>query len=50
MAKNNKEMSEPKANVAEALSKTEVFFEKNKKTIGYVAGGIIVVAALIYAW
>ncbi|MBQ3382427.1 MAG: tetratricopeptide repeat protein [Bacteroidales bacterium] len=50
MAKNNKEMSEPKANVAEALSKTEMFFEKNKKTIGYVAGGIIVVAALIYAW
>ena len=50
MAKINKESSEPKANVAEALSKTEVFFEKNKKTIGYVAGGIIVVAALIYAW
>ncbi len=50
MAKINKESSEPKANVAEALSKTELFFENNKKTIGYVAVGIIVLAALIYAW
>ncbi|MBO6223588.1 MAG: tetratricopeptide repeat protein [Bacteroidales bacterium] len=50
MAKINKESTEPKANVAEALSKTEQFFEKNKKTIGYVVGGIIVVAALIFAW
>jgi len=50
MAKNNKEISEPKANVAEALSKTDMFFEKNKKTIGYVVGGVIVLAALIFAW
>ena len=34
MAKINKESTEPKANVAEALSKTEQFFENNKKTIG----------------
>ena len=50
MAKINKESSEPKANVAEAISKTDEFFEKNKKTIGYVAGGIAVVALLIFAW
>ncbi len=50
MAKINKESSEPKANVAEALSKTDEFFEKNKKTIGYVAGGVAVVALLIFAW
>ena len=50
MAKINKESSEPKANVAEALSKTELFFEKNKKTIGYVAGGLIILAALIFVY
>ncbi|MBR0313620.1 MAG: tetratricopeptide repeat protein [Bacteroidales bacterium] len=50
MAKINKESSEPKANVAEALSKTELFFEKNKKTIGYVVGGLIVLAALIFVY
>ena len=50
MAKINKESSEPKANVAEALSKTEMFFEKNKKTIGYVVGGLIVLAALIFVY
>ena len=50
MAKNYKESSEPKANVAEALSKTEMFFEKNKKTIGYVVGGLIVLAALIFVY
>lgn len=50
MAKINKESSEPKANVAEALSKTEMFFEKNKKTIGYVVGGLVVLAALIFVY
>ena len=33
MAKINKESSEPKANVAEALSKTELFFENNPDII-----------------
>ncbi len=50
MAKNIKESSDPKANVAEALSKTELFLNRNKKTIAYAVGCIIALAALFLIW
>ena len=50
MANNKNVRTEREQNVAEAVSKTELFFENNKKTIAYIVAGIIVVAALVFAW
>ncbi len=50
MAKNNNLKKEDQANVAEALSKTEQFFEKNKKQIVYTIVGAVVLVALILSY
>ena len=52
MAKQNKsnQVNEREVNVAEALSKTELFFKENGKKISYIVAGIIVVVALFYAY
>lgn len=52
MAKQNKskQAQEREANVAEALSKTELFFKENGKKISYIVLGIIAVVALFYAY
>ncbi len=50
MAKNNNLKNEEQANVAEALSKTEQFFEKNKKKIVYTITGVVVLIALIFSY
>lgn len=52
MAKQNKlkPVQEREANVAEALSKTELFFKENGKKISYIVLGIIAVVALFYAY
>ena len=47
---NSKQAQEREANVAEALSKTELFFKENGKKISYIGLGIIAIAALIYAY
>ena len=48
MAKNiNNHKEEKIETVGEAVSRTEVFFKKNGKTIGYIGAGLIVVAAII---
>lgn len=44
MAKNVNTSNET---VGEAVSRTEVFFKKNGKTIGYTGAGLVVVAAII---
>ena len=44
MAKNVNTTNET---VGEAVSKTEVFFKKNGKLIGYIGAGLVVVAAII---
>lgn len=50
MAQNNNLKKENQANVAEALSKTEQFFENNKKNIIGAVAGIIVLVALVFAY
>lgn len=49
---NNKEQQQPDGfeNVQETLNRTELFIEDNKSIISYAAIGIIVVAALIFAF
>ena len=48
MAKNvNNPKEEKLETVGEAVSKTEVFFKKNGKNIGYIGAGLVVVAAII---
>ncbi|MCI1720856.1 MAG: tetratricopeptide repeat protein [Bacteroidales bacterium] len=48
--KNLKAQQDANANVGEALTKTELFFEKYKKLMMYVIGGVIVAAALIASY
>ena len=48
MAKNvNNPKEEKIETVGEAVSRTEVFFKKNGKLIGYIGAGLVVVAAII---
>lgn len=47
---NSKQTQEREANVAEALSKTELFFKENGKKISYIVLGLIAIVALIYAY
>ncbi|HNY04869.1 MAG TPA: tetratricopeptide repeat protein [Candidatus Egerieousia sp.] len=48
--KNAKAQQDANANVGEALTRTEQFFEKYKKPMIYIIGGVIAVAALIAAY
>lgn len=48
--KNVKAQQDANANVGEALTKTELFFEKYKKLMMYIIGGVIVAAGLIAAY
>jgi len=46
----NIENKEPVVDVQQTMDKAELFFDKNKKTIGYVAGAVIAVVTLIMAY
>ena len=48
MAKNvNNPKEEKVETVGEAVSRTEVFFKKNGRLIGYIGAGLVVVAAIV---
>lgn len=47
IAKMAKNVNTSNETVGEAVSRTEVFFKKNGKTIGYIGAGLVVLAAII---
>jgi hypothetical protein len=50
MAKETETTKDPIANVEDALTKSELFIEKNQKLLLMVLGGIIIVVGGIFAY
>ncbi|MFN4122070.1 MAG: tetratricopeptide repeat protein [Flavobacteriales bacterium] len=50
MAKQNKPEVDPMLNVEEALTGTEKFIEKNKKMLGGIVGGVIIIILLFMSY